>query len=100
MKKLLLIIAALALAGCGTTKYSLGYVNQQEGKTPDQLQLDTLICKDEAQLATRTPARAAGEVLAGATIIGIPFAMGSQMVRTREAFAQCMAVKGYKVTPA
>lgn len=94
-------IAAVAIpclcAGCGT--FQLGYVQPQAGKTKDQMQLDMLVCKDEAHTAANTPGRQAGAFLAGMTIVGAPIAIEAEKTKQREVFTSCMGAKGYTVTP-
>jgi hypothetical protein len=50
-----IVFLALALAECGTFKLADGV--QGSGKTPEQLQLDTLTCKVRAHLSSESARR-------------------------------------------
>lgn len=88
--------ALVLLAGCGT--FILGNVHPQAGKTAEQQQLDTLACKDQANLAVNSAGRQAGDFLLGFTIVGAPVAYEMDKAKQREVFADCMHGKGYAVT--
>jgi hypothetical protein len=93
----LLLLPAL-IAGCGT--FNLGNVHPQVNKTPEQQQLDTLTCKDQANLAVNSTGRQAGDFLLGFTIVGAPVAYEMDKAKERQVFADCMQARGYVVTPA
>jgi len=93
----LLLLPAL-IAGCGT--FNLGNVHPQVNKTPEQQQLDTLTCKDQANLAVNSAGREAGDFLLGFTIVGAPVAYEMDKAKERQVFAECMHARGYVVTPA
>lgn len=86
------------LSGCGT--FNLGNVRAQSGKTAEQQQLDTLTCKDQANLAANSAGRQTGDFLLGLTIVGTPVAIEREKAKEREVFAECMTKLGYVVTPA
>ena len=94
MKKLILL-SALALAGCGT--FPLGTSYPQQGQTQAQTDLSILACKDRAQTEANTDARVAGSFVAGLTIVGAPIAIAEERRKQREVFAQCMTERGYIV---
>ena len=95
---ILVLLLAFGVAACGT--YTLGNVHPQSGKTTDQQQLDTLTCKDQANLAANTAGRQTGDFLLGLTIVGAPVAFEREKAKEREVFADCMTARGYVVTPA
>lgn len=95
---LLFTILFLCVA-CGT--FSLASkVQAPSGTTKDQMQNDTLFCKDQAKMAANSAERQAGAFLLGATIIGTPVAYEMEKTKQREVFAECMTAKGYTVFPA
>lgn len=87
---------AFLLSGC---TYTLGTVRPQVGKTADQQSLDTLTCKDQANLAVNNTGRQTGNFLLGLTIVGAPVAMEMDKAKAREVFAECMRGRGYVVIP-
>jgi len=94
------VALAIALAGCASTsKYRF---ENPQGKSADQVKVDTLICKDEAN--SRPDIAQSGfwsEVLA-ATIIGAPIAfnMASNADDAWQlAYAACLGKRGYTVVP-
>jgi hypothetical protein len=94
------ILIALLMCGitaCGT--FNLGNVRPQAGKTAEQQQLDTLTCKDQANLAVNSAARQTGDFLLGMTIVGAPVAYEMDKSKQRQVFADCMQARGYVVTP-
>jgi hypothetical protein len=93
----ILVVATVALAGCGT--YQLAGSIQAIGKSAEQQQLDTLTCKDQARLAANTADRQVGAFLLGMTIVGTPVAFELEKAKQREVFASCMTARGYAVTP-
>lgn len=97
-KVVAVVAVALALGGCAGT-FPLGNVKPQVGRTADQQQLDTLTCKDQAQQAANTNGRVAASFVAGLTIVGAPIAIAADHAKQRDVFSQCMAAKGYTVTP-
>jgi hypothetical protein len=97
-KNAVLVVLTCAVTACGT--YTLGNVRPQVGKTAEQQQLDTLTCKDQANLAANTAGRQTGDFLLGLTIIGTPVAIEREKAKEREVFADCMTARGYVVTPA
>lgn len=88
---------ALLLSGC---TYHLGYVQPQAGKSVDDQQLATLVCKDKALLVTSETGYQAGQFLMGLTIIGTPIAKAMERQTQRDSFTECMTAKGYAVAPA
>jgi hypothetical protein len=95
--KMLVLLAACGVAACGTFK--LGIVHPQAGKTADQQQLDTLTCKDQAELAVNSAGHQTGDFLMGLTIVGAPVAYEMDKKKERQVFAECMKGRGYVVTP-
>ncbi len=93
-----LVLLACGVTACGT--FNLGIVRPQAGKTSEQQQLDTLTCKDQANLAANTTGRQTGDFLLGMTIIGAPVAFEREKAKERAVFADCMQARGYVVTPA
>lgn len=87
--------ATLFLTGCA---FSLGRVQPQASRTPDQQQLDTLTCKDQARLTATQTGPQVTEFLLGATLIGAPLGIGMDRGIQRDEFQKCMAIKGYTVT--
>jgi len=100
MQKTILLALPLltGVTACGT--YTLGNVRPQAGKTAEQQQLDTLTCKDQANLAANTAGRQTGDFLLGLTIVGTPFAIEREKAKEREVFTDCMQKLGYTVIPA
>jgi hypothetical protein len=98
MRKTILLVLVCVISGCGT--FNLGNVHPQTGKTAEQQQLDTLTCKDQANLAANTAARQTGDFLLGLTIVGTPFAIEREKAKEREVFAACLQARGYVVSPA
>jgi hypothetical protein len=97
-KTMLSLLLACGVSACGTFK--LGIVHPQAGKTADQQQLDTLTCKDQAELAVNTAGHQTGDFLMGLTIVGAPVAYELDKKKERQVFADCMKARGYVVTPA
>jgi hypothetical protein len=97
MKAFTTLGLTVLLTGCGS--FMLGYVQPQAGKTAQDQQLDTLVCKDRAKTEANTSARQAGSFLAGMTIVGAPIAIEAEKAKQREVFTQCMGEKGYQVRP-
>lgn len=97
LSRFFVVLASLILAGCGN--FQLASNVQQAGKTQQQVQLDTLSCKDEANLAANTADRQIGAFLLGMTIVGTPIAFEMEKAKKREVFASCMTARGYLVTP-
>jgi hypothetical protein len=95
---LLLLPPIMLIASCGT--FTLGNVRPQAGKTAEQQQLDTLTCKDQANLAVNSAGRQTGDFLLGMTIVGAPVAYEMDKAKQRQVFADCMQARGYVVTPA
>jgi hypothetical protein len=94
----LALLFACGLTACGT--FNLGNVRPQVGKTAEQQQLDTLTCKDQANLAVNSTGRQTGDFLLGMTIVGAPVAYEMDKAKERQVFADCMNARGYVVTPA
>lgn len=95
MRNMLIVMLAL-LSGCA---FSLGHVQPQPARNPDQQQLDTLTCQDQARQADSGARVAATGFLLGLTIIGTPFAFSMDRDIQRREFSACMALKGYTVLP-
>ena len=98
MKQLLLLALCVLCTACGT--FPLGTVQPQAGKTPDQQQLDTLTCKDQAHLEASSGERQVGAFLLGMTIVGTPVAYAMDRQTQRDVFVACMTKRGYTVIPA
>jgi hypothetical protein len=98
MHKTIMLVLALAcgVAACGT--FNLGNVHPQPGKTAEQQQLDTLTCKDQANLAVNSAGRQTGDFLLGLTIVGAPVAYEMDKSKQRQVFADCMQARGYAVS--
>jgi hypothetical protein len=94
----LLALLTFGVVACGT--FNLGNVRPQVGKTSEQQQLDTLTCKDQANLAANSAGRQTGDFLLGLTIVGAPVAYEMDKAKERQVFADCMHVRGYVVTAA
>lgn len=97
MNKTAVAFACIALAGCGTFPLASG-VNHPS-KTQQEMQLDTLACKDRARLAASSAERQAGAFALGLTIIGAPLAYELDKRKQREVFKSCMEARGYEVLP-
>lgn len=87
----------LACASLGACTFQLGIVRPQASRNADQQQLDTLACKDQANLAASSTGRQTGNFLLGLTIIGTPLAYHLDKVKQRQVFADCMHERGYTV---
>jgi hypothetical protein len=98
MRKTILLVLTCGISSCGT--FPLGNVHPQAGRTAEQQQLDTLTCKDQANLAANTAARQTGDFFLGLTIVGTPFAIEREKAKEREVFTSCMQTRGYVVSPA
>lgn len=98
MHKIATFASVMLLGGCAT--FNLGTVHPQTGRNPDQQQLDTLTCKDQAKMAVEAPGQSTKEFMLGFTIIGYPAAIASDKAKQRYVFTQCMQAKGYAVSPA
>lgn len=98
LRHVLLSVACVALAGCGTFSLASEIV-PPKGKTADQQQLDVLACKDQATLAANAGDKQAAEFLLGFTIIGYPAGVQMDRDTQRETFKQCMEARGYTVLP-
>lgn len=94
----IVLLLACAVTACGT--FNLGNVRPQTGKTSEQQQLDTLTCKDQANLAVNSAGRQTGDFLLGMTIVGAPVAYEMDKAKQRQVFADCMSARGYVVTAA
>jgi hypothetical protein len=97
-RKIVTVLLSWVVSACGT--FTLGNVRPQAGKTAEQQQLDTLTCKDQANLAANTAGRQTGDFFLGLTIVGTPFAIEREKAKEREVFTDCMQKLGYVVTPA
>jgi len=97
-KTTLLALFSCSIAACGT--FTLGNVRPQAGRTAEQQQLDTLTCKDQANLAANSAGRQTGDFLLGLTIVGAPVAYEMDKAKQRQVFADCMRARGYVVTVA
>lgn len=86
---------ALLCGACGN--FTLGYVDRQPGKTDDDRSLAMLACKEQAALAMTQGGQQVGQFLLGFTVVGYPIAMQRERDVQRDAFATCMADKGYTV---
>lgn len=91
-------VSVVLLTGCGSFQLAAS-VAPTSPKTPDQMNLDTLLCKDKAKVETNTAGRAVGNFVAGATLVGIPVAVEAEKAKQREVFKQCMESRGYAVAP-
>src|ERR1700722_19764472 len=78
---MLLLVFACCVTACGT--FNLGNVRPQAGKTAEQQQLDTLTCKDQANLAVNSAGRQTGDFLLGLTIVGTPVAIEREKAKER-----------------
>jgi hypothetical protein len=97
-RTIMLPLLTCGVVACGT--FNLGNVHPQANKNADQQQLDTLTCKDQANLAVNSAGRLAGDFLLGMTIVGVPAAYEMDKAKQRQVFADCMQARGYVVTPA
>jgi hypothetical protein len=97
-RTMLLALLTFGVAACGT--FNLGNVRPQIGKTSEQQQLDTLTCKDQANLAANSAGRQTGDFLLGLTIVGAPVAYEMDKAKQRQVFADCMHARGYVMTAA
>jgi hypothetical protein len=97
-RTILIVLLACGVTACGT--FNLGNVRPQSGKTSEQQQLDTLTCKDQANLAVNSAERQTGDFLLGMTIVGAPVAYEMDKNKQRQVFADCMQARGYVVTAA
>jgi hypothetical protein len=97
-KTTIVVLLSLALAGCGTYKLA-GRIDPPQGRNRDQQQMDSLVCKDQAQLAVNSAARQTGDFLLGMTIIGAIPAYEMDKAEARKVFTSCMQERGYAVYP-
>jgi hypothetical protein len=95
----LTLVSVLFLTACGTFQLASA-VYPPSGKSSQEQQTDTLVCKDRARLEANTAERQAGAFLLGMTIIGAPAAYELERAKQREVFAECMTALGYRVVPA
>lgn len=95
---LITISSVMLLSGCGTFPLASGTIPLSP-KTKDEIQLDTLMCKDKAKLEANTADRQAGAFALGLTIVGAPLAYQLERDKQREVFKTCMETKNYKVIP-
>lgn len=98
LKQSLLAACLMGLAGCGSFQLASG-VMPVRPKTQEQMQLDTLACKDRAKLEANTAERQAGNFIAGMTLVGVPIAIEAEKAKQREVFKTCMEERGYHVNP-
>lgn len=94
-----LIVVPLLLTGCGTFQLASG-IYPPVGKSPNQQQTDTLVCKDRAKLEANTAGRQTGAFLLGMTLVGAPVAFELEKTKQREVFSECMTALGYRIVPA
>jgi hypothetical protein len=92
----MVIVLCLALGSC---TFPLGYVQPRADKTPEQKELDTLACKDKAHLAASGTGQQVGAFFLGMTIVGLPVAYALDRSTQQRVFQECMASRGYTVTP-
>ena len=100
-KRILGVGICLGCAGCGTFQLASS-VTPNTAKTTDQIQLDTLVCKDRAKTEANTAEKQARAFVLGATlsVIGSGIAYDTEKADQRHAFRDCMEAKGYTVVPA
>lgn len=90
-----MLFLVLGLSGCA---YQLGNATGH-GVTRAQAELDSLTCKDRATTAANDGAHVAGEAALGATLVALPAALAWDRSTQRHVYADCMASRGYTVTP-
>ena len=96
---LITIVGCLfVLSGCGNIPLATNI--QHPEKTKDQMQLDILVCKDQAQMSLTDANNQAADFILGATIIGAPVAYERDKDTERRVFASCMRERGYTLTEA
>ena len=88
----------LLVAGCGTFQLSSGAIPLTP-KSQQQMQLDSLMCKDQAKLEASSAERQAGAFALGLTIVGVPLAHELEKSKQREVYKTCMETRGYRVLP-
>ena len=93
------MITAVSLFLVGCAFQLAGAVYPPPGKSNQEQQVDMLFCKDQAKKEATTVGRQAGWIALGLTIVGVPLAVGLEKQKQREAFAQCMTARGYRVDP-
>jgi hypothetical protein len=76
------MLALVSLYGCGTVPMKVDYT--PPGKTDEQRQLDDMQCSQASRVS-------------GPWVYGIGSAIMNQMAKDR--YTECMASKGYKVSP-
>lgn len=95
---LLVLAAALLLAGCGSFPLA-GGVHALAGQSPDRQQLDALICKDQAEVEANSAGRQVGKFFLELTTIGSIVSYQLDKAKHREVFAECLTARGYTVYP-
>jgi hypothetical protein len=96
MQRAMVVVLCLALASC---TFPLGNVQPRADKTSEQREFDTLLCKDKAHLAASGTGQQVGAFFLGMTIVGLPVAYALDRSTQRRVFQECMASRGYTVTP-
>ena len=96
MQRTMVVVLCLTLASC---TFPLGYIQPRADKTPEQKELDTLSCKDKAHLAASGTGQQVGAFFLGMTIVGLPVAYALDRSTQQRVFQECMANRGYTVTP-
>jgi hypothetical protein len=101
LKRVLGVSVCIGCAGCGTFQLA-NSVTPNSAKTTDQVQLDTLVCKDRAKTEAETAEKQARAFVLGATlsVIGSGIAYDTEKADQRRVFRDCMEAKGYMVVAA
>lgn len=90
------LLLCCLLSGCA---FSLGNVQPQPNKTQAEEDLAELTCKDRAKTSASDGTHVTEEAALGATIVGLPAAIAIDHSAQRKVFAECMAARGFTVTP-
>lgn len=94
--KIFVIICIMVLPACSRT-ILLGMVHSPPGTTEERRDIDTINCKEEAEIAVNSPVNQTADFLLGASLIGLPFASAKNESIQRDTFARCMSSRGYRV---
>ena len=95
-------MTCLLCAGCGEFRLASQITPSPTLlKTPDQITLDTLVCKDKAKTESQTAADQARGFMLGFTlsVFGAAIDYEQQKKDQRRIFKECMEARGYSVAP-
>jgi hypothetical protein len=86
------------LTACGSFQLS-DSISPPAGKTNEQVQADTLACKNQSKKEANTASQKVLDPFFVMTLLGKLAANDVEDSKQREFFAKCMVGRGYKVLP-